>query len=140
VQASYNLTIVDREGDAVTAHVAPDRAAEIGRALVATNHQRTVEWPEHAEAVRSEAREQRMLDLLAADVGEDEFVAAFLEPPLHNTDHADGFGTLYTAVYRPVDGAVDYRWPDSTWRQSIDAFEEGTRSVSLTPRSRSSRA
>ena len=140
VQASYNLTIVDREGDAVTAHVGPDRPATIGRALVATNHQRTVEWPEHAEAVRSEEREQRILELLETDTREEDFVAAFLEPPLHSTDYDDGFGTLYTAVYRPASGAVEYRWPDAGWRQSFDAFEEGTRTVSLTPRSRSSRA
>ena len=100
---AYNLTIVDRAGDAVTAHVGPDRAADIGRALVATNHQRTVEWPEHAEAVRSEEREQCMLDLLEAGAGEEEFVAAFLEPPLHSTGYEDGFGTLYTAVYRPAE-------------------------------------
>jgi predicted choloylglycine hydrolase len=135
VQASYNLTILDREGDAVTAHVAPDRPLEMGRALVATNHQCTVEWPEHAEAVRSEEREQCMLDLLETSPGEEEFVAAFLEPPLYNTAYDEGFGTLYTAVYRPVDGAVDLRWPDATWRQAIESFEEGTLS-----RSRSSRA
>jgi predicted choloylglycine hydrolase len=125
VQAAYNLTIVDREGDALTVHVGPDHPPEIGRALVATNHQRTVDWPEHAEAVRSEEREQRMLDLLDGRPSEDELVAAFLEPPLYSTAYAEGFGTLYTAVYRPVDGAVDLRWPDATWRQAIDAFEEG---------------
>jgi predicted choloylglycine hydrolase len=141
VQASYNLTIVDREGRAVTAHVAPDRPPSIGRALLATNHQHTVEWPEHAQAVRSEERERRIVELLAdPDLTEEEFLAAFLEPPLHSTDYADGFGTLYTAVHRPLSGAVDYRWPDSAWRQSVDAFEEGTWSVSLTRRSRSSRA
>jgi predicted choloylglycine hydrolase len=131
VQASYNLTILDREGDAVTAHVGPDHPAEIGRALVATNHQRTVDWPEHAEAVRSEEREQCVLELLDAGVGEEEFVAAFLEPPLHNTAYADGFGTLYTAAYRPLDAAVEYRWPGLTWRQSCAAFEEGMRAVRL---------
>jgi predicted choloylglycine hydrolase len=131
VQAAYNLTIVDREGDAVTAHVGPDHAADIGRALVATNHQRTVDWPEHAEAVRSEEREQRMLDLLDAGTNEHDFVAAFLAPPLHSTGYDDGFGTLYTAVYRPVEGAVDFRWPEAIWRQSIDAFAEGTQNHPL---------
>ena len=131
VQAAYNLTIVDRDGDAVTAHVGPDHAADIGRALVATNHQRTVDWPEHAEAVRSEEREQCMLDLLEAGAGEQEFVAAFLAPPLYSTGYEDGFGTLYTAVYRPAEGAVDFRWPEATWRQSIDAFDERTQNHPL---------
>ena len=141
VQASYNLTIVDSEGHAVTAHVAPDRPLSVSQALVATNHQHTVEWPEHAEAVRSAEREQALLELLADPaLGEDEFAAAFLEPPLYSTDYEGGFGTLYTAVYRPAAGAVEYRWPDAGWRQSFDAFEEGTRSVPLTPRSRSSHA
>jgi predicted choloylglycine hydrolase len=131
VQASYNLTIVDREGRAVTAHVAPDRPPTIGAALVATNHQHAVEWPEHAEAVRSQERERRMLDLLDAGPSEADFVAAFLDPPLYSTDYADGFGTLYTAVYRPAEAAVEYRWPGETWRQSCAAFEEGMRAVRL---------
>jgi predicted choloylglycine hydrolase len=132
VQASYNLTIVDSEGRAVTAHVAPDRPLSIGRALVATNHQHTVEWPEHAEAVRSAEREQRLLDLLAdTTLSEDEFAAAFLEPPLYSADYDDGFGTLYTAVYRPAAGAVEYRWPELRWRQSCAAFEAGIRAVRL---------
>jgi predicted choloylglycine hydrolase len=128
VQASYNLTIADRAGHAVTAHVAPDRPLELGRSVVATNHQGEVEWPEHAEAVRSEERERHMLDLMAA--GE---LAAdrFLEPPLYNTQYDDGFGTLYTAVYHPAEAAVEYRWPGETWRQSCDAFEEGIRAVRL---------
>jgi predicted choloylglycine hydrolase len=137
VQASYNLTILDRAGEAATAHVAPDRPLSVGRALVATNHQHLVEWPEHAEAVRSEERERRMLDLLAEG---DLAVERFLEPPLYSTDYDDGFGTLYTAAYRPADGAVEYRWPSAGWRQSFDSFEEGTRVVELTPRSSSSRA
>jgi predicted choloylglycine hydrolase len=138
VQASYNLTIVDRDGHAVTAHVAPDRPLSIGAALVATNHQHAVEWPEHAQAVRSQEREQRMLELLEAGAGEQDFVAAFLEPPLHSTNYADGFGTLYTAVYRPAEAAVEYRWPGESWRQSCTAFEEGMRAVRLPSRKSSS--
>jgi predicted choloylglycine hydrolase len=141
VQASYNLTILDRTGQAVTAHVAPDRALSVGRALVATNHQHAVEWPEHAQAVRSEERERHMLGLLAdPELPEDAFVERFLEPPLYSTDYDGGFGTLYTAAYRPAEGAVEYRWPSAGWRQSLTAFEEGTLTVPLTPRSRSSRA
>ena len=128
VQASYNLTIVDRAGHAVTAHVAPDRPLSVGSSVVATNHQHAVEWPEHAEAVRSEERERHMLDLMAAG---DLAVDRFLEPPLYSTDYDDGFGTLYTAAYNPAEAAVEYRWPGESWRQSCDAFEEGIRAVRL---------
>jgi predicted choloylglycine hydrolase len=130
VQASYNLTIVDRGGAAVTAFVAPDRPVAVREAVVATNHQHAVEWFEHARATASVEREARMLELLG-DPATDEaaFVAAFLEPPLHSLEYAAGFGTLYTAAYRPADGAVDYLWPSARWRQSIDAFAEGPFSV-----------
>ena len=33
-------------------------------------------------------------------------------------------GTLYTAVYHPVDGVVDYRWPTHTWRLGFGSFTE----------------
>ena len=88
VQASYNLTILDSTGEAVTAHVSPDRPLSVGKALGATNHQHAVEWPEHAEAVRSEERERHMLELI--DDGE-LGIDRFLEPPLYSTDYDDGF-------------------------------------------------
>ena len=52
------------------------------------------------------------------------FVAAFLEPPLHNTNYAQGFGTIYTAAYYPAEGRAEYRWPGFTWEQAFDRFEE----------------
>ena len=34
-----------------------------------------------------------------------------MEPPLYSTEYSRGFGTLYTAAYRPADGVVTYHWP-----------------------------
>jgi predicted choloylglycine hydrolase len=129
VQGAYNLTLLDRGGDAATAYLAADRRLRVGRRPVATNHQRTVEWPAHARATRTLDRERALVALLTEQ--EADAIAAFLEPPLHATAYADGFGTLYTAVHRPADGAVEYRWPGATWRQSFDAFDEGVRAVRL---------
>jgi predicted choloylglycine hydrolase len=136
VQAAYNLTLLDRRGAAVTACVAADRAPEPrGDAAVATNHPHVVEWPEHARVTSSVEREERILELLADPaIDEDAFVGAFLEPPLRSDAYASGFGTLYTAVHRPADGTIEYRWPADRWRQSFDAFEEGERVVALNPR------
>jgi predicted choloylglycine hydrolase len=132
VQGAYNVTLLDRGGDAATAYLAADRRPLVAPTRAATNHQRAVEWPEHARATRTLERERRILALLAEPgTAQEDVIAAFLEPPLHATAYADGFGTLYTAVHRPAVGAVEYRWPGAAWRQSFDAFEEGTRVVRL---------
>jgi predicted choloylglycine hydrolase len=129
VQVSYNLTILDASGAAATARIAPDRPVALAPLPVAANHQGHIEWAEHATAFRSVEREARLLQLLEAPD-----VDAFLEPPLLNDDFDHGFGTLYTAVHRPADGTVEYRWPGERWLQSFDAFAEGERAVSVQSR------
>jgi predicted choloylglycine hydrolase len=132
VQASYNFTLADRAGDAATVHAAPDRPAWTGPAPVAANHQGRVDWPEHATATATVEREARLREL-AGDpaIAEEALVEAFLAPPLRSRAYRTGFGTLYTAVHRPADGSVEYRWPGAGWRQSFDAFEDGHRVVHL---------
>jgi predicted choloylglycine hydrolase len=131
VQGAYNLTLLDRSGEAATAYLAADRRPLVAPTRAATNHQRAVEWPEHARATRTLERERRLRALLGER--EEAAIAAFLAPPLHTTAYADGFGPLYTAVQRPADGAVEYLWPGAAWRQSFAAFEEGTRTIALSP-------
>ena len=58
-------------------------------------------------------------------------VAACLRPPLYATRFGAGFGTLYTAEYRPAEGAVSYHWPECTWSQSLDHLRPGTIQVRL---------
>ena len=49
---------------------------------------------------------------------------SFLAPPVHSSGYSTGMGTLYTAAYFPAEGRVEYRWPDHTWPQSFERFEE----------------
>jgi len=132
VHAPQNLTLLDRSGAFLTAYVGPGRAPEFTAIAATTNHQGKVEWPEYARAIRSEERERCVLDLLA-DPGTDRerFAAAFLEPPLHSVAYGEGFGTIYTAVYHPAEGRAEYRWPGSTWEQSLDRFSPGSHTVRL---------
>jgi len=58
-------------------------------------------------------------------------IRAFMTPPTYNTHFEHQFGTLYTAVMRPSERCVDYRWPSSLWRQSFDGFSEGDHTVLL---------
>jgi predicted choloylglycine hydrolase len=131
IQASYNFTMADRTGAAATVHVAPDRPAAVAGAPLAANHQRDVEWPEHATALASVEREARLRELAGDRAGDDDIVAAFLAPPLRSTRYDAGFGTLYTAVYRPGAGSVEYRWPGTCWSQAFGAFDAGRRTVRL---------
>ena len=125
VHAAQNLTLLDPSGAYLTAYVGPGRPPEFRAVPATTNHQGRVEWPEYARAIRSVEREECVLGLLDdAGMSRERFIAAFLEPPLRNTNHAQGFGTLYTAAYFVEEGRVEYRWPGFTWRQSFDRFEE----------------
>ncbi len=123
VNAPYNLTLVDAAGEAVTAFVGPDRAVGTS-APVATNHQERVDWPEYARATRSVERRAALCELTGAD--------ALLAPPLYVTDYDRGFGTLYTAIYRPDGRSLEYRWPGERWELPLRGFTEGARSVRLT--------
>jgi predicted choloylglycine hydrolase len=121
---AHNLTVVDGEGDVLTAYLSPDREPIFRAFPAATNHQGIVEWPEQAKATRTIEREQCIVERLddeAETVGG--FADAFLRAPLFSTAYASGWGTIYTAVYRPAEGVVDYRWPTHTWRLGFDAFE-----------------
>jgi hypothetical protein len=62
---------------------------------------------------------------------EDKFINAFLRPPLYSTAFAHGFGTLYTAVYRPRKREMELRWPGVVWPLSLKDFVEGAREVTL---------
>ncbi len=131
VNMSYNLTFVDGSGDGLTAFVAPGCAAEFSSARVATNHRGTVpEYPERARSLRSVERQRLMLSLLDCQPDPTELISAFLRPPLRSTEYWRAFGTLYTAVYRPNDGAVDFFWPDDSWRRRFDSVDE-TKTVIL---------
>jgi predicted choloylglycine hydrolase len=124
VHAPQNLTLLDRSGEYLTAYVGPGRPAEFVSTAATTNHQGKVEWPEYAQAIRTVERERCVLSLLdEPELTRERFVESFLEPPLHNTSYAQGFGTIYTAAYFPAEGRVEYRWPGVVWNQSFDRFE-----------------
>lgn len=117
---SYNVTVLDRCGQWATVYIAPDRPPRVTDRAVATNHQGSVEWAPYATAIRSVEREQRLEELLAHGAGVADLIEACLRPPLYATRFHHGFGTLYTAEYRPADGIVRYHWPQRRWEQSLD--------------------
>ena len=129
---SYNVTVIDKKRKYLTAMLAPDRPAILTHAAVATNHQETVEWISHARITATVERERYLLQRITLHRDpEEKFISAFLRPPLYSTAFSMGFGTLYTAVYRPRLGQMEVRWPDVNWKHSFDDFQEGARQVMI---------
>jgi predicted choloylglycine hydrolase len=64
-----------------------------------------------------------LLDDPAVDA--DAFTESFLRAPLFSTSYANGFGTLYTAAYRPALGDMRLIWPTRVWDLGFDRFEAG---------------
>ena len=124
IAMSHNVTLLDRSGAHATLFLGPDRAPAVSRVLACTNHQETVAWPEHAARARSVERQQALLAALEdPSMTLPDLVARFLDPPLYSRRISSP--TVYTAVYRPSEGRVDYIWPGKSWCQRIGRFEPG---------------
>lgn len=131
---SYNITMVDAARVCRTAYMAPDRPTLITHAAVATNHQDKVEWTADSRFTATVERERFLLQRMSLHVDpEERFIGAFLKPPLYSSAFAQGFGTLYTAVYRPRLGQMELRWPRGSWSFDIANFVEGSRMIHLPP-------
>ena len=127
---SHIDTVVDAGRRFLTALMAPDRPTQITHAAVATNHQEKVEWDLHARATGTVERERYLLNRLTLHVEpEEKFVGAFLKPPLYSSAFGQGFGTLYTAVYRPRLGQMELRWPRAVWPLDLHAFAPDRRAI-----------
>jgi predicted choloylglycine hydrolase len=133
VHMAYNVTVADRAGDYFTVFVSPDSEPVFLDSPIATNLE-----PEPGSPTTAPHSRERQA-LLASIVHQpgltlDDLVSRFLEPPLHSDAYDQGFGTLYTAVYRPADLSVEYRWRDSSWQHSIGSFASGQHDVVLASR------
>lgn len=125
VSMYYNLTMVDATGRSVTAYVGPGMAPEVIEDPVATNHRgRSPEYPDHARRFRSVERQDLLTDALEDGRGVDGMAEAMLGPGVFSSDYDNAFGTLYTAVYRPLRGEVEYRWHSRSWTRSLNSPEE----------------
>ncbi|MEM7546754.1 MAG: C45 family peptidase [Pseudomonadota bacterium] len=127
---SYNVTVLDAERRYLTAYLAPDRDTRITHAPVATNHQGRVEWSSHARFTATVERERFLLQRLTLHPEtQARFISAFLRPPLYSTAFSQGFGTLYTAAYRPRARTVSLCWPGSDWVHSFEGLSARQRMI-----------
>src|SRR5262249_21294871 len=118
VHMAYNVTVADRAGDYFTAFLSPASEPVFTASPVATNHKPPAgpgAGPGAGAAPGSRDRQDLLACLVdAPGLDLEQLVARFLEPPLYSAAYGVGFGTLYTAVYRPADLAIEYRWRGSS--------------------------
>jgi predicted choloylglycine hydrolase len=127
---SYNLTLIDSAGDYATVLVAPDRPPVISQTPFATNHQFGVSWPMHARLSRTVERHGHLERMLPATGDAAALRRLFQSPPIHSTRYGEGFGTVYTALYRPTQGSVEVSWPGlAPWVHRFDRFSEDARCI-----------
>lgn len=130
---AYNVTLLDKSGIHKTVQLAPDKAMVVTDANFATNHQGRVEWPENAifnQTLERSASLEQTLQLNQMDPAA--VLKAFLSPPLYSTRFSEGFGTLYTAVYRPEKGIVELYWPGENCIQGFENFTEVYHKIDFT--------
>ncbi|HEA51373.1 C45 family autoproteolytic acyltransferase/hydolase [Marinobacter antarcticus] len=130
---AYNVTLVDRQGDFATVMLAPDQPAIVTRERCITNHQTKVTWPQQAVFSKTLERKQFLDELLTGDtMSEQPLRNAFLAPPLLSGNYTQQFGTVYTAVYKPLSGTMAYHWPgEKAWQHGFADFRETTKTVRL---------
>jgi predicted choloylglycine hydrolase len=121
VALSQNVTLLDRTGQFATVFLGPDRKPAVSRIPACTNHQEMTSKPSSAASNGSFERQQCILAALEEPTMTlDRLTAKFFEPPLYR--RRAGFPTVYTAVYLPAAGRVDYLWPGARWSQRFNNF------------------
>jgi len=134
VHMAYNVTILDSNHAYTTAYLTPGRKPRFSRLRVSTNHQDRIEWKAY-ERMSASIERRAFLEEHLTDANETSrtFLNRFLQPPIYRTRYDRAFGTLYTAVYRPQELAVEYHWPHRpALHQSFADFRESRELITLT--------
>lgn len=131
VHMTYSVSLLDKLGNWATVFVSPDRATEVVQQKGVTNFQHIVEWAQHAQATQSVERLTTIQRLLNSSFTSGEVINGLLQKPLYQDAWLRGYGTLYSAVYRPISQNVELWWPNEYWKQQIHIFEEEKRTIRL---------
>jgi hypothetical protein len=102
---------------------------------IATNHQHGAETADRPNFTRTHQRRDHLQRMIDRGVDPEVLGDAFLCDPLYQRNYAQGFGTLFTAVYDLGARELCLRWPKQDWVQQLDSFEEGQRIVSYSAQS-----
>jgi predicted choloylglycine hydrolase len=125
----YNVVIADAAGRSASVEIHAGGGITQVPCPIATNHQSDGTAPDRGAFTRTFERSQHLGQLANDNVAPDALVGHFLAAPLRQDRFEAGFGTLFTAEYKPCEQEMILHWPDQTWPQSLASFEEGRRMI-----------
>ena len=122
---AYNIVLADASGATASVELSAGGGARRMPRAIATNHQ-SGRIPDRAPFTRTYERHRH---LSALSVGVRDLHTSFTRAPLRQDRHSEGFGTLFTAEYDPLERSLRLIWPDEDWHQALARFEEGQRVI-----------
>ncbi len=125
----YNLVLADKAGNTASVEMLAGGGTRKMPHTIATNHQHGAEKAQRAAFTKTHERFSHLEKLEGEKSSPDVLAAKFMESPLFQSNYTQGFGTLFTAEYDPEKGGMTLHWPTGTWAQTLDAFKEGTRTI-----------
>jgi predicted choloylglycine hydrolase len=122
---AYNITIIDAQFVVKTIELSPEKPNQISHIPLAVNHQGDFVLNNYSIFSKSMERKKHLIDKLYDPWSSGEsFIDSFAYPPLFTQNYAEGFGTLYTAIYNPSLKTAEYRWHNFNKNQSFSTFNQ----------------
>ncbi|TMV07415.1 C45 family autoproteolytic acyltransferase/hydolase [Arenibacterium halophilum] len=119
---AYNIVLADASGATTSVELSPGGGATRMPRAIATNHQSCGAIPDRGPFTRTY---ERYKHLSALTLGVRDLHTTFSGPPLLQDRYSEGFGTLFTAEYDPLERSLRLIWPDKDWYQTLAQFDEG---------------
>ncbi len=125
----YNIIVADASGAAASVEIFAGGGAQVQPRLIATNHQNDGNAPDRQDFTKTFERADHLHAALPRIAIPADLASEFQTAPLKQDRYGEGFGTLFTAEFEPLQSRMTLYWEGDLWRQSIDAFDEGQKVI-----------
>ena len=120
----YNVIVADASGKTLGVEMQAGGGLRIVSNALATNHQHDGSHPDRGGFTRTFERSTHLQHIIGSARNPERLVDEFLQNPLRQDRYGEGFGTLFTAEYDPLNRSMTLHWAGTKWHQSVDHFPE----------------
>jgi hypothetical protein len=106
-----------------TVEISPEKINKVSHTPLAVNHQGDFVLSNYAIFSKSMERKKSLVEKLYDPwLTAEGFIDSFAYAPLFTENYAEGFGTLYTAIYNPSLKGAEFRWKGVNKQASFTNF------------------